>query len=296
MTTNKSQTFMVLAVLLGVAAAVAGYFGLTSLAGQASARSTANFRDVVVASRDLDFGVKLDKDMLRVVRYPKDAIPAGAYSTVDSVAGQTLKVAIGAREPVTDLKLSSKGGGLSLVVPPNFRAASIEVNNVSGVSGFVYPGDFVDVLCTIGGPGGVFNDAETHTVLQRIKVLAAGAKTQQQDNKPINVQAITLLVDPPGAEALTHSMHQGVIHLVLRNPLDTTTVKVAAFTTREMERGKTGPEKPAPARRARVVERPAPQPMPVAQIPARQADPRKIRIIRSADVSETPAVSDTTAK
>src|SRR5689334_13162501 len=147
--TQRTQTYLGLALVLGLAAAGVGYYSLNAMTARAAAGATAQFRDVVVVSADVTYGVKLDKAMLRIARYPKDAVPAGAFSTPDSVAGQTTKVFLGAREPVTATKLSSRGGGLSMLVRPNMRAASIEVNQVSGVSGFVLPGDRVDVLVTV---------------------------------------------------------------------------------------------------------------------------------------------------
>jgi pilus assembly protein CpaB len=280
---------MIVAVLLGAAAAVVGYFGLTSLASQTTAKTNANYRNVVVTATDLTFGVKLDRAMLRVVRYPKDAVPDGAYSSVDSVVGQTSKVFMGAREPVTAIKLSSRGGGLSMLVRPTMRAASLEVNQVSGVSGFVLPGDRVDVLVTVD-PRNMNDDAVTRTVLQNVEVLAAGQKTEQQDNKPITVQAVTLLVSPDGAETLALALHEGKIHLVLRNPEDQDEVKVASLSTRQML-GHTAPQvaavRPAPAAPRRSYSAPAQ----AAHTPRRD---QKVRIIRSANVSETPAVTDTT--
>src|SRR5689334_20623752 len=138
-----------MAVVLGGAAAVLGYFTLSTMASQASRAGNRDLRPVVVTASDLTFGQKLEPTMLRVVKYPKESVPAGAFSTVDSVVGQTTKVFLGAREPVTAVKLSSRGGGLSMLVRPTMRAASVEVNQVSGVSGFVLPGDRVDVLVTV---------------------------------------------------------------------------------------------------------------------------------------------------
>src|SRR5436190_4456240 len=224
---------MIVAALLGAAAAIVGYFGLSSLATRAVAKSDANYRNVIVTASDLTYGVKLDRAMLRMARYPKDAVPEGAFASMDSVVGQTTKVFMGAREPVTATKMSSRGGGLSMLVRPSMRAASLEVNQVSGVSGFVLPGDRVDVLVTVDARQAT-EDAVTRTVLQNTEVLAAGQKTEQQDNKPITVQSVTLLVDPAGAEALALSAHEGKIHLVLRNPEDQETVQVASLSTREM--------------------------------------------------------------
>jgi len=276
---------MGLAVVLGVAAAAVGYYALNTITARAAAGATAQFQDVVAVAADVTYGVKLEKTQLLVVRYPKNAVPMGAYSTLDSVVGQTTKVFMGAREPVTATKLSSRGGGLSMLVRTNMRAASIEVNQVSGVSGFVLPGDRVDVLSTIDGRGADAN-AITKTVLQNIEVLAAGQKTDPKEHKPLSVQAVTLLVDPAGAEVLAHAMHEGEIHLVLRNPDDQAKVDVAATSTNSML-GLTPPVPPAPVRHAAGAPRPAPAPVVV-----RPLDPQTIRIIRSANVTEQPAVVD----
>jgi pilus assembly protein CpaB len=286
---NGGKSFMIVAVVLGAAAAVVGYFGLTSLASRSTAKNNANYKDVVVTATDLTFGVKLDRAMLRIVRYPKDAVPEGAYSTMDSVAGQTTKIFLSAREPVTAIKLSSRGGGLSMLVRPTMRASSLEVNQVSGVSGFVLPGDRVDVLVTVD-PRNPNEDAVTRTVLQNTEVLAAGQKTEQQDNKPITVQAVTLLVSPDGAETLALALHEGKIHLVLRNPEDQDETKVASLSTDEMLGKQHVQVAAAPAR---ATTRRSPE-APRAQVAAAR-QPGKVRIIRSANVSETPAVADSTA-
>jgi pilus assembly protein CpaB len=289
-TATKGKSFMIVAVLLGVAAAVVGYYGLTSLASQASAQNSVNFKNVVITATDLTFGVKLDRAMLRTVRYPKESVPEGAFASMDSVVGQTTKVFMSAREPVTAIKLSSRGGGLSMLVRPSMRAASLEVNQVSGVSGFVLPGDRVDVLTTVDSRVST-EDAVTRTVLQNIEVLAAGQKTEQQDNKPITVQSVTLLVNPEGAETLALALHEGKIHLVLRNPEDQEVVSVASLSTREMlDRRGGGVARATGVRRAPTA--------PVTTTPqvaaARQAPPPKVRIIRNASVTETPAVADST--
>jgi pilus assembly protein CpaB len=286
---NHGKTLMLVAVVLGAAAAVVGYYGLTSFAASSAARNNANFQDVIVTATDLTYGVKLDRAMLRVARYPKDAVPAGAYSSMDSVVGQTTKIFMTTREPVTDVKLSSRGGGLSMLVRPTMRAASLEVNQVSGVSGFVLPGDRVDVLVTVD-PRTMDQDAITRTVLQNIEVLAAGQKTQQQDNKPITVQSVTLLVSPGGAETLALAQHEGSIHLVLRNPDDQEQNEVGSLSTREMLGKDQVVAKPAQARSGvRRSSTPASQPA-----ASRSAPAPKVRIIRSAAVTETPAVSDST--
>jgi pilus assembly protein CpaB len=284
---NTGRAFIILALLLGGLAAVVGYYSLTTLATQAAARNRAAFAPVVVTAGDLTFGTRLERNQLRVVRYPKESIPAGAYADPESVVGQVTKVFLSAREPVTATKLSSRGGGLSMLVRPSMRATSVEVNQVSGVSGFVLPGDRVDVLCTVDQPG-VQQEAVTRTILQNCEVLAAGQKVQQHDNKPVTVQSVTVLVDPKGAESVALALHQGKVHLVLRNPEDMDTVTVASLSTSEML-GQA--PKPAVAEQ-KPAARHAPPPRPRVSS-ARPAAKPVVRIIREAKVTESPAPKDT---
>lgn len=293
---SRSKTTLTLALVLGLLAALAGYAGLKATATQVAANSSKNYVPVVVTATDLTFGTKLDRAQLRVVRYPKESIPNGAFSSIDSVAGQTTKIFLAAREPITNLKLSSRGGGLSMLVRPGMRATSLEVNQVSGVSGFVLPGDKIDVLCTVDGRGSS-EETVTKTILQNAEVLASGQKTAQQDNKPITVQAVTILVDPAGAEKLALALHEGRLHLVLRNPEDSDTVQVASLSTPEMLAGKTPASTVAvrrsPSRAAKAAKAPttSAQTRPVVTRPGREPKPI-VRIIREAKVTEQSAPKD----
>jgi pilus assembly protein CpaB len=165
------------------------------------------------------------------------------------------------------------------------RASSVTVNLVSSVSGFVVPGDHVDVLVTVDQQAQQ-TVATTKTILQNIEVVAAGVKTEQKDqeNKPnTDQQTITLLVDPPSAEKMALAMHEGKIHLTLRNPEDVDTLTVLKpIDTHEMLGGN-GPVAAAPRRaapREHVVYRDSPA-QPVAVAP-----PAKITVIKSGKSSE----------
>jgi len=193
---------------------------------------------------------------------------------------------------VTAIKLSSRGGGLSMLVRPSMRAASLEVNQVSGVSGFVLPGDRVDVLVTVD-PRTNGQQAITQTILQNIEVLAAGQKTQQQDNKPITVQAVTVLLNPSEAEILALAVHEGEIRLVLRNPEDQEQVKMSDVSTAAML-GLSGPNNPTPPVRRSIVHlSSSPRPVVVNAAPKTPID-KKITYIKSASVSQAPAPTDST--
>ena len=285
---SRSKTVLAVAILMGGLAALAGYAGLRAVARQVATSASKQFVPVVVTATDLTFGAKLDRAQLRVARYPKESVPAGAFSDVDSVVGQTTKIFLAAKEPITATKLSSRGGGLSMLVRPGLRATSLEVNQVSGVSGFVLPGDRVDVLCTVDGRG-ANEEAVTRTILQNAEVLASGQKTAQHDNKPITVQAVTILVNPLGAEKLALGLHEGKLHLVLRNPEDGDITRVASLRTREMLNGGEGTSSVRSAKTSAKGSSTPTQPRTVAH--ARQQKPT-VRIIREAKVTEVPALKD----
>lgn len=201
-----------------------------------------NLQPVVVASKDLTFGETLDMDDMKLTMFPRASISKGSYAFKDSLVDQVTKVFLKENEPILDSKLSSKGGGLSLLIEPSMRAASIQVDKVSGVSGFVLPGDRVDVILTVNRTG-TSRDAMAKTILQNVEVLAAGEKTEQKENKVITVQAVTLLVDPDGAQSLALASNEGKLHLSLRNPMDDSVLVVEPLSKTGILKGESK-EKP----------------------------------------------------
>jgi len=229
----KGIGLLLLAAVVAVAAGGIAYLYLTgSASGHGAHVATV---PVVVAAEDLTFGTRLEAKHLRVAQFPTTAVPQGAYASPDSILKQTIKVFVVNGEPLLASKLSTIGGGLSVRIPESMRATSIDVNVVSGVSGFVLPGDRVDVLCTIeNAPGQQQGVAIVKTILQNIEVVAAGVKTTTNKSDPITVQTVTLIVEPKQAEDLTLGMHEGRIQLVLRNPVDSEIIAMRATDTREV--------------------------------------------------------------
>jgi pilus assembly protein CpaB len=178
---------------------------------------------VVVAATDLDVGADLGRDELRIIQWPKNAMPAGAFSKVEDVEGRGLIFPVIQNEPILPNKLADKGAGAGLppAIPPGLRALSVRVNEVIGVAGYVLPGTRVDVLATVN-PTGNGQDVTSKVVLTNVQVLAAGTKIERdvEKGKPMPVSVVTLLVAPEESERLTLAATEGKIQLALRNPLD----------------------------------------------------------------------------
>jgi pilus assembly protein CpaB len=228
---KKGIAFLLVALVMAGATAAGVYLYLKGM--PTAAAQGPELTPVVVASKDLTFGTTLKEEHLQVVDFPKSSVPAGSYGSIDSVLSQTTKVFVVGGEPILASKLSSIGGGLSVRVPDDMRAMSIKVNEVTGVSGFVLPGDRVDVLVTVDNVNGA-NIAITKTILQDIEVLASGTKTETQNNQHVTVQTVTVLVNPDGAEKMALAVDQGSVHLALRNPVDRSVTTASSKDTRTL--------------------------------------------------------------
>ena len=186
-----------------------------------------NLNDVVVAKVDIPVGSRIIPEQLTVAQFPADVTPEGALSTIDDkLIGRVVVTSISPRDPVTELKLAPIGaaGGLSSMIPEGYRAMTVAVNDVVGVSGFIMPGTLVDIVVVITPPKGSGNEEMiSKIVLQNIKVLASG----QNIDKPKNdreveraIKAVTLQVTPEQAEKLALASSEGKLQLVMRNSVD----------------------------------------------------------------------------
>jgi pilus assembly protein CpaB len=246
------KTSLILPLILALAFGVIASVLVLSFIRSQLANKGPNLQTVVVASKDLTFGETLTGDNMKTAMYPEGSIPKGAFGIIDSLLGEVTKVFLKENEPILESKLSSKGGGLSLLISKDKRASSIQVDKVSGVSGFILPGDKVDVIASIDRYGSG-QDAVAKTLLQNVEVLAAGEKTEQKGDKVITVQSVTLLVDPDGAQALALASKEGKLNLALRNPVDDAIVSVDPISKKEITEGKKK-STPPPRTRPRVRE------------------------------------------
>jgi pilus assembly protein CpaB len=183
--------------------------------------------EVVVAKTEIPLGEKITAEQLTLMPMPNGSTPEGAFRKLSEVEGRVAITPIGVREPITSLKLapSGTGAGLSAVIPAGYRAMTVKVDDVVGVSGFIMPGSFVDVVAIvlpINQQGAEAKGPISKIVLQNIKVLASGAKIDSPENQrqPADVKAVTLQVTPEQAEKLVLAANEGKLQLVMRNYTD----------------------------------------------------------------------------
>lgn len=207
---------------------------------------------VVVAKTDIPLGTKLTVEQLDLVPIPNGSKPEGSSDSLDKVVGRIAIMPIGVREPVTSVKLAPEGaaGGLSAAIPEGFRAMTVSVNDIVGVSGFIMPGSFVDVVCIItpldqrSAQGPI-----SKIVLQNIKILANGTNIDQpKDGREANsnVRAVTLQVTPDQAERLAMASSEGRLQLVMRNYGDQEDAHTQGITKTALLNGESAAATPNP--------------------------------------------------
>lgn len=206
--------------ILGIGALVVARVWLPSPEKETKALAMA---PVVVASRPIAFGTKLDAKNLAVVNLPADATPTGAYRSINDVikldgGAPVALVAMSPREAVLPTKLSGAGARASMaaVITPGMRGYTIRVSDVAGVGGHVLPGDRVDVLLARQIEGGGDQAIEADVVLQNVRVLGINLNADQASTDKATPKTTTLEVTVADAGRLSIASKIGALSLALR--------------------------------------------------------------------------------
>jgi pilus assembly protein CpaB len=228
---NRNRLLIGLAIALVLAFLVSAFVFRQFQRVSSQSVAAVPTRHIVVAAEPLELGTLLDASKLRTISWPANDPISGACTEVQECTNRALITSVQENEAILDSKLApvDAGAGLSVTIPQGMRAVSVAVNDVVAVAGFVTPGKMVDVLVTGTAPGGAMaGSAVTETILENIRVLAAGQKTvQDREGKPETVPVITLLVTPDQAGKLTMASTEGKIQLALRNTIDSKTTAPA---------------------------------------------------------------------
>ncbi|MEO9463633.1 MAG: Flp pilus assembly protein CpaB [Marinomonas sp.] len=187
---------------------------------------------VLVANRALSAGTIITADAMGYQQWPEELVQDAYFidgeSDMSKLLGTVVRHPITAGEPVTQGSLVSPGdrGFLAAALGPGMRAVTVPVSAKTGVAGFVFPGDRVDIVLTQtvkGQEGQSLKAAET--VLRNLRVLATDQRTEQTttDAGKTVVRAfrtVTLEVTPKLAEKVAVAQTIGTLSLALRSIAD----------------------------------------------------------------------------
>jgi len=207
----------------------------------ASALDTEPKFRVLVAARDLPASKLLEREDLSWQIWPSEGIPDSFVVEDDTedrtehFLGSTVRYAILAGEPVTEARVAwpSDRGLLSVALPPGMRAATIQIDAVTGAGGLILPGDRVDVILTATFDLGALETTNefiplksrtvSETILTGIRVLAIDQSIDREferllvdlDGKPQVAKTITLELSPKQVEAIEVARQLGRLSLSL---------------------------------------------------------------------------------
>lgn len=287
---NRNLIVLAIAVVFGLAAVwlANSYFG--AVAEQAGGNTAASPQSVKIlaAKQDIGLGGAITAETVQLVDWPATSVPQGAIIATQAQAfvGQnnaTLRPLV-AGEPILQSNTSARAV-LSATLAADQRAVSIPIDFVTGVAGFVKPGDIVDVVLTRAIPGSkaTADEQMATVVLQNIVVLAIdvsasttppapadpNAAQSRQGSKLPEFKAATLMVDAIGAQKLALATQVGKLTLVLRNASDRNLAQNAVVLPRDLGGGglrigtpsaRPAAARPAAARRTAPAAAAAPPP------------------------------------
>ncbi|MEM6947346.1 MAG: Flp pilus assembly protein CpaB [Pseudomonadota bacterium] len=208
--------------------------------------------EVLVAAQPIESGAPVLRELVDTVDWPKDLVPNGALADPRQLIGPSGDVlfaqsAFVVGEPLTGekLALSPPRRMLSRDIPEGFRAVSIGVTNVTNVSGFVLPGDRVDLIAYEQVPGRTGPDAfQPRPLIDHVLVLGVDQFMGKQVQGALPASMVTFALKPEDARQVTAAARDSRIGLALIGQAET-----------EAREAESKPEADAPARPA---QRPAP--------------------------------------
>lgn len=210
---------------------------------------------VVVADQDINELEEIKAGMLTTKIVPKSFAQPNSHGDIKAFEGSVAAAPIRAGEQVLLTKVLLKGShtGISSQVAIHHRALSISVNDVTGVTRLLQPGDRIDLIANVQyrGDDGVL--AEVKTVLQNVHVLAVGQQIQNNipeafETDPVSGQrtainlrgdrgfsTITIEVTPLDAQRVVFITEAGAsLFVTLRNPVDRLVASVPTTTVDEV--------------------------------------------------------------
>ncbi len=209
----------------------------TQLANERAQRAPAiETVEVFVADKPLKYGEVLRKDSVRLTKFPKNSLPEGTYATIEALFPEgddeprTVLRSMEKNEAVLKVKVTGPGedAGITSQLERGMRAFAIKVDVSSGVSGFLRPGDRVDVYWTgsVGERGtrteGNSTGDVTKLIETGVKLIAVDQVSDVDTTEAIIARTVTVAVKPQQVAALAQAQTTGRLSLSLVGAEDDT--------------------------------------------------------------------------
>lgn len=244
---NNTRFLIMLAIAL-VLAGGAAWMAKTWVDSLNNQKADLNVVPIVAAAIDISYGAKIDASQIKMLGWPKSNIPKGAFTDAKLVIGKIAQRAFVTDEALLEPQVKDKAAGsiLSAMIPEGKRAMSVPVSAISGVAGFITPGNMVDIIAT----NNKIN--KTYILLSNVKVLAIDQLASTEQDKPAVVTSLTLELSVEESTILVKAMQSGSFYFTLRNPVDKHNTAENPLTSEpaavEQEKSQSQVEQPAKPR------------------------------------------------
>lgn len=179
---------------------------------------------VLVARHNLPIGKILEAEDMRWQSWPDGNLPesyiVNGKGTLEAQIGKVVRHGIVAGDPVTAGRIVGPGqrGFMAAILSPGMRAVTVPITATSGIAGFIFPGDRVDLILTheVGDTDGRTRQV-SETVMRNVRILAVDRRTNDQSNQPALGKTVTIEVTPKIAEKISVLRRVGQISLSLRS-------------------------------------------------------------------------------
>jgi pilus assembly protein CpaB len=230
---GRRKIFLVLAVIMGLGTLM---MMRAAIAPKQTAQAPTNIMEVMVANADIPAGQFIQSGRYRwqswAPEYVTEAFikkPISGKEEELDVTGAVARQKIAAGQPIMKGQIvkPKDRGFLAAVLDAGKRAIAAPITNVTGIAGFVFPGDRIDLILTHAirshNEDAVNERRASMTIVQDVRVLALdqntgeAGSTADANNKPKVATVVTLEVTPKQAEMLTLALQLGTISLSLRS-------------------------------------------------------------------------------
>jgi pilus assembly protein CpaB len=179
---------------------------------------------IYVVNRQVRYGEKLRAEDLALLAWPEIAVPEGAFHEDDPIVSddetllRTVTRTMERGEPVLAVKVTEPGGeaGVSSRLTKGMRAFAIRVDVSTGVSGFLRPGDMVDVYWS----GQAMGRNVTKLILDGVRLVAIDQIADADRTSPVIARTVTVEVTPKDVGTLAQAQATGDLSLALRGAED----------------------------------------------------------------------------
>ena len=202
--------------------------------------------DVYVASENLQYGQQLLKEHVKLVTYPKSSLPEGVYSTEEELFPQgdekprRVMRAMEPHEAIMAVKVTKPGeeAGITSQLAPGMRAFALKVDVASGVSGFLRPGDRVDIYWTgqvnVTGVDNDVRNGVTKLIDTGVRLIAVDQVANGDTTEAIIARTITVAVTPQQVAGLAQAQSTGRLALSLVGAGDESVSDVIEVNQRDL--------------------------------------------------------------